>query len=183
MVGTTQFSDLRKILIRKFQEMIWGVWKPYSGWFLIPETSVCMVEKIKEKKRSMLRKPYMEIGRIHCFFRGQKDEHLCDFLFPALYLQTLHLYLQRDKKRTHIWEQMQIISKIISMMEARNGMAGKDGGRGALALAHLFYNQSFLKYKFQSIFVHGKGSLAASVFKLGWVGKLRSVHERPTWPT
>ena len=61
-------------------------------------------------------------------------------------------------------------------------MAGKDGGRGALALAHLFYNQSFLKYKFQSIFVHGKGSLAASVFKLGWVGKLRSVHERPTWP-
>ena len=53
------------------------------------------------------------------------------------------------------------------MMEACNGMAGKDGGRGALALAHLFYNQSFLKYKFQSIFVHGKGSLAASVFKLG----------------
>ena len=116
MVGTNQFSDLKKILIRKFQEMIWGVWKPYSGWILIPETSVWKSYqhgRKREEKKHAKEALHGNWKNTVFLFVARKLKICGIFLFPALYLQTLHLYLQRDKKRTHIWEQMQIISEII----------------------------------------------------------------------
>ena len=106
MVGTNQFSDLKKILIRKFQEMIWGVWKPYSGWFLIPETSVWnsyQHGRKREEKKHGQEALHGNWKNTVFLFAARKLNICVSFFIPGLISSnTAFISSERQKENSHM---------------------------------------------------------------------------------